>query len=202
MLLLLRKDLFILRYYFLLVLLYVYLFGFLLFNNTSFIFVAALSAIMLMTISANLDSKNKSMIVIASLPVSSKSIVQAKYAAVLLFALIGIFVSVLVYILNSLIVGREMAYASSYVPIILLIIACYASLYYPIYYWLGFRASQVVSIITVSIPLVFIVTLSSAITDILSFSAAVNAAFLAASCLLLIVSYRLSIFFLERKGLA
>lgn len=204
MLLLLRKDLIILRYYFLFVLLYLYLFGFLMYNQASFILVAALSAIMLMTFSATLDAKNKSMIVIASLPVSSKSIVQAKYAAVLLFTLIGIVASVSVYAINRTIVGREMVYAPSFIPIIFFIIALYASLYYPIYYWFGFRASQIVGMVAVALPVTFLLALGgvSSSANTLNFPAAASAAFLAVGGLLLIISYRLSLFFLEKKGAA
>ncbi|MGG4143715.1 ABC-2 transporter permease [Paenibacillus algorifonticola] len=204
MLLLLRKDLFILRYYFLYVLLYLYLFGFIMYNQASFILVAALSAIMLMTFSASLDAKNKSMIVIASLPVSSKSIVQAKYAAVLLFALIGIVASASVYAINITIVGREMVYAASFIPIIFFIIAVYASLYYPIYYRFGFSASRIVGLVAVALPVTFLMALGgvSSSSDSLSFPAAVSAVLLAVGCLLLIVSYRLSLFFLDKKGVA
>ncbi|KQN96101.1 ABC-2 transporter permease [Paenibacillus sp. Leaf72] len=204
LLLLLRKDLFILRYYFLFVLLYLYLFGFMLYNYASFILVAALSAIMLMTFSATLDAKNKSMIVIASLPVSSKSIVQAKYAAVLLFALIGIVASVSVYAINITIVGREMVYAASFIPIIFFIIAVYASLYYPIYYWFGFRASQLVGMVAVALPVTFLLALGgvSSSANTLNFPAVGSTVLLAVSCLLLLVSYRLSLFFLDKKGVA
>ncbi|WP_338552407.1 ABC-2 transporter permease [Paenibacillus sp. KS-LC4] len=204
MLLLLRKDLFILRYYFLYVLLYLYLFGFLMYNQASFILVAALSAIMLMTFSATLDAKNKSMIVIASLPVSSKSIVQAKYAAVLLFALIGIVASASVYAINIALVGREMVYAASFIPIIFFIIAVYASLYYPIYYRFGFSASRIVGLVAVALPVTFLMVFGgvSSSSDTLSFPAAASAAFLAVGVLLLFLSYRLSLIFLEKKGVS
>ncbi|WP_341278869.1 ABC-2 transporter permease [Paenibacillus sp. FSL H8-0537] len=162
------------------------------------------AAIMLMTFSATLDAKNKSMIVIASLPVSSKSIVQAKYAAVLLFTLIGIVASVSVYAINRTIVGRDMVYAPSFIPIIFFIIALYASLYYPIYYWFGFRASQIVGMVAVALPVTFLLALGgvSSSADTLNFPAAASAAFLAVGGLLLIISYRLSLFFLEKKGAA
>ena len=204
MLLLLRKDMFILRFYFIFVLFYLYLFGFILYNHASFIMVAALSAIMLLTFSATLDAKNKSIIVISSLPVSSKSIVQAKYAAVLLFTIIGIIGSVSVYAINQTIVGREMVYASSYIPIIFFIIAVYASLYYPIYYWFGFRASQIVGMIAVALPITFLLALGgvSSSADTLSFPAIVSTTLIAAGCLLLTISYRFSLFCLEKRGVA
>lgn len=142
---LIRKDVLLLNKYFLLLgLFYLYMgsIGFRQFGAITMI-----PAVLLLINACNLDIHYSNQRFVVSLPVTRNQIVRAKYLSVLPYMLFALACSTLMFYGLQLL-GRQapvtfwhdIMVSSAFMPI-------FASVYLPIYYWVGPKGSQVVTIV-------------------------------------------------------
>ncbi|CAM4469541.1 ABC-2 transporter permease [Paenibacillus tarimensis] len=206
---LIRKDMLVVRFYYLFIVLYAIFFGFIMNNEASTILVGALSAIMLVMFSVSLETKSKSILFIGSLPVKRKQIVQAKYAVVIVFLIIGLFMSLLVHLVSLYVLDNPVEWTWMQASLTTGIVLLFASLFFPVYYWLGDRAAQVVSLLAIFLAVSVIVGMSGVMSE-MTFGlpldtgspAAVLSVIVGGTLLLFVISYGLSQSLFRKKDMA
>lgn len=203
---LIRKEIFVLSYYHLFVLLYVVFFGVLFLSKQSPALISALPAMMLMMFASNLEMRNKSALFVGSLPVRRKQIVLAKYVCVLIYAAVGLVLSVLVMLLNKYALGREMAWSFELAAAAVTVDLLFFSLYFPIYYRLGQKGAQFVVYIVIFLMAFGIVLLtnegeSMGAVPLGRLSAGFGLLLPVAGLALLAVSYRVSAAIFQKKDI-
>lgn len=139
---LVRKDLLVLRWYYLFVALYALLFGLIITKGT-FMLLGALPAVMMLVIGSGLELKNRSLVFIGSLPVTRGQIVRARYATALVFTAAGIAVTVIMNLINRYALGREHGFSGLMIAFIIGIVLFFSAIYLPAYYWLGSKGEHV-----------------------------------------------------------
>lgn len=151
MLQLVRKDLLVLKYYYLFVLAYALFFGIIMSEGgRSFLFIAIMSGIMLTGLATSLEVKNKSSLFLYSLPVDRKQMVLAKYAGLLVFGLIGITVALATQLFIYA-MDQVFAVTVSDVAIVASTLLVIGSVYFPVYFWLGAKGTQIVFLVSMFI---------------------------------------------------
>ncbi|PZD96438.1 hypothetical protein DNH61_07985 [Paenibacillus sambharensis] len=206
---LIRKDMLVVRFYYLFIVLYAVFFGFVMNNEASTVLVGALSAIMLVMFSVNLETKSKSVLFIGSLPVRRKQIVQAKYAVVIVFLIIGLFMSLLVHLVSLYALNNPVEWTWMQASLTTGIVLLFSSLFFPVYYWLGDRAAQVISFLAIFLAVSVVVGMSGVINKItlqlpfdISSPAAVLSVIVGGALLLFLASYWLSLSIFRKKDMA
>ncbi|GAB2697894.1 ABC-2 transporter permease [Paenibacillus thermoaerophilus] len=149
MLNLIRKDLIVLRWYFLFVAAYVLVFGVITVTPFSPMMLVVLPTMMLTLFATNLEIRNKSMLFVGSLPVGRKQIVQAKYASFFVYLAIGIVLGCLSNLSNQVRYGPEdFPFSLQTLALAVFVSMLFTSLYYPLYYWLGTKSAAIATFST------------------------------------------------------
>ncbi|RJE86833.1 ABC-2 transporter permease [Paenibacillus sp. 1011MAR3C5] len=203
---LIRKDIIVLRWYFLFITAYALVFGVFLQTSFSPLMISMLPAIMMIMFTASMETRNKSMMFIGTLPVSRKQIVSAKYVSVFFYYLLGLVLMAVVHAANQY-ANEYMMSQSFMVSGINVLLAfgltmVYAAIYFPVMFWLGVKNSNFIAFLAI-FAMVILIGFISNITD--KFSDDIFAAGLGipvVSLLLLYGSFRLSLFIFTRKDMA
>ncbi|MBP1991105.1 ABC-2 transporter permease [Paenibacillus eucommiae] len=202
MLNLIRKDILILRYYFLFVVLYIAFFGFLLPTERSSLLLGILPTVMLTMFSCSLERKNKNLLFVGSLPISRKQIVSAKYSTLFVYLLIGLASGLLMMLINRYVLQREASFTGTDIGLTLGICFLFGSLFFPIYYWLGAKGSQIVIFIFVFLTIAASNLPKREIDWLPESQLATAWLFPVVGLLLLGLSFRLSLAIFRRKDMA
>jgi len=148
---LVRKDLFLVRKFMLLLILYYIYMAAVSFE--SFSLFTALPSILLLINSCSMDILQKNQRLLVSLPVRRQQIVLAKYVSILPSTLFGAVCVFGLYLAGSLL-GKD--FEPSFwkdVAVSLLGVPLYIAIYLPVFYWLGDKGKGAVNIVFMMISL-------------------------------------------------
>lgn len=142
---LIRKDFVLVRKFLMLLVPYYIIMSYT--NLDSYALFALLPAMLILINSCTLDVMNNNQRFLVSLPISRVQLVLGKYLAIIPYALISVACTLILY-LAALAMGRitgplnwrELALVIGTFPLM-------ASIYLPVYYWLGQKGTQVVNLV-------------------------------------------------------
>ncbi|XID91968.1 ABC-2 transporter permease [Paenibacillaceae bacterium WGS1546] len=201
---LIRKDLLALKMYFLFVVAYAAIFGIFAVSPFSSVLIAVLPPIMMTVFAASLESRNKSMLFVGSLPVRRQQIVAAKYASVLVYLVMGVALVGVVYAVNVYALERDFPITDMRLSLSAAIALSFAAVYYPVQFWLGVRYSSFVTFLVIFLTAALIGGLGGA-ADSLEADWPSRTGLLAglpfAGLVLLYLSYRASLAIFLRKDM-
>jgi len=163
MLNLVRKDILVLKWYYLFVALYALFFGLL--SKVSFTLIGVMPAVILLVMGASVEMRSRTMLFVGSLPVTRNQIVKAKYLSVLVFTLIGAAVTVAMILINRYALDRDDGFTGIMFVYMAAITLLYASIYLPIYFWFGAKGGQFVTFITIFLMAAAISALSNRLSE-------------------------------------
>lgn len=204
---LIRKEVIVLRWYFLFNAGYAFVFGVILQSAFSPLMIGMLPPIMMMMFAANMELRNKAMMFVGTLPISRKQIVSAKYVTVLFYYLIGLILMAVIHTANDFAYTSANTMAmSSEITILMILLSfsftlLYAAFYYPIQYWLGVKYSNIISLMSIFLMVIVLGTVANIIekfSDYLIANEFVVIGIPALSLLFFYGSYRLSIIIFTR----
>jgi ABC-2 type transport system permease protein len=137
LLLLIRKDIILLRNFIPLFLLSILFVAYVQKDSSSMF--AAFQSLLLLVYSCSMDAQNNNTKFVIGLPVSRQEIVLAKYLSLIPYIFIGLVCSLVLFLISF-----SFAYSISPVywigvSLTLLMIPLTASIYLPIHYWLGYK---------------------------------------------------------------
>lgn len=142
---LIRKDFILVQKFMLLLIPYYAVIGYMNFDNYTLF--SLLPAMLLLINSCTLDVQQNNQKFLISLPVPRQQLVLAKYLAMLPYSLLSLVCTLLLYLvafLSGRVTGplawRELGLCIGSFPLL-------ASVYLPLYYWLGQKGTQVVNFI-------------------------------------------------------
>ncbi|OWR28923.1 hypothetical protein CDO73_17085 [Saccharibacillus sp. O23] len=127
-------------------------------QNASFLIYAMMPAMILFITSCTIDIQNGTQRFTASLPVSRRQFVLSKYASILPFTVIGLVFSVVFYLCAGLLGIEAGVFRAHDMLAVFGLNALVASIYLPVYYWLGPKGIQTVRIVFM-ILVIFVSTL-------------------------------------------
>ncbi|WP_449602203.1 ABC-2 transporter permease [Paenibacillus sp. Marseille-Q9583] len=137
LLLLIRKDIILLRNFIPLFLLSILFVAYVQLDSSSMF--ATFQSLLLLVYSCSMDAQNNNTKFVIGLPVSRQEIVLAKYLSLIPYSFIGLVCSFALF-LNSISFGYSISPVYWIgVSLTLLMIPLTASIYLPIHYWLGYK---------------------------------------------------------------
>ncbi|OWA37720.1 hypothetical protein B9G55_06645 [Saccharibacillus sp. O16] len=146
---LVRKD-FILSYRYLLILIPVMIFMTWVQAGSLLVYVTLPSIFMLIA-SCTFDRQNGTPRLTASLPVTRAQIVLSKYASLIPFTLLGILCAFVLQMMANLIAPASITFGRLEGAAVIMINVALASLYLPLYFWLGPKGMQIVRLVFIMI---------------------------------------------------
>ncbi|MBB6674002.1 ABC-2 transporter permease [Cohnella nanjingensis] len=202
MLNLVRKDLLILRYLYLFVVGYALFMGFM---NVRTVFTTGLLApLMLLAMVATIETRNRAMAFVGSLPVRRRDIVAAKYATVLIFVAIGVLLSCAArWMYGEMFRLESTGSYGSDAWIVTLVGLLFGSVYCPLYYGLGHKGLYLVNFLSLATIFAASAIMFRFLDDaaLAQTGPAAILLSLAAAAALLLASYLLSLRIVRRKDL-
>lgn len=148
---LIRKDIFLVRKFMLLLIPYYAYMAFINFNSISMF--VAFPILLLLINSCSLDNVHVNQRLVISLPVRRQQIVLAKYLAVIPYAMFGIVCTLLLYV-GTIVLGYEPSPSFwSEIGLTLLGIPLFVAVYLPVYYGFGPKGMGVVNMVFILIAM-------------------------------------------------
>lgn len=166
---LIRKDFLALRWYFLFIAAYALFFGLLANAPFSPMIIGLMPGLMLTVLIANVETRNRSLMFVGSLPVRRQQIVLAKYATAIVYTAMGLLLAVAIGAIQRYAMDGDYRITASQLSLAAGISLAFHSLYYPFQYWLGVRNSNLISFAVIFLSAVGIGAIGNA-ADTLSLS--------------------------------
>ncbi|MEK3904846.1 MULTISPECIES: ABC-2 transporter permease [unclassified Paenibacillus] len=146
---LIRKDFMLTRKFILLLIPYYLIMGYM--NAEAYTVFSLFPAMLLLINSCTIDMQHNNQKFLVTLPVPRQRLIQAKYMTLIPFSLFSLTCTILLYLgaftmgkLDEPLRWRELGIATAAFPLL-------ASIYLPLYYWLGQKGMQIVNFIFIMV---------------------------------------------------
>lgn len=144
---LIQKDILLVRKFLLLLIPYALYMSF--FDMAGIGVIAVMPSMLMLINACTLDTRNINQRFVISLPVSRSEVVLSKYLSIVPFCLIGMILYSAVFAGMKLLGLTADAYPLTNLLLSLLAVPLLASIYFPIFFWLGPKGAQVVNLVFV-----------------------------------------------------
>lgn len=144
---LIRKDILLVRKFLLLLIPYALYMSF--FGMVGIGVIAVMPSMLMLINACTLDTRNINQRFVISLPVSRSEVVLSKYLSIVPFCLIGMVLYSAVFWGMKLLGLTSDAYSLTDLLLSLLAVPLLASIYFPVFFWLGPKGAQVVNLVFV-----------------------------------------------------